>query len=285
MHKPSYSGRWGQRISLLVLGGLLIFALIPIVMMLSMSFRDSLMIYADFWGIPWPIKGSNYSSALISLLAPTLRTLYICAASIAVILLIASLSAYAFARLSFVGKQLLFGMVVFMMAVPKVLQLTPNFIMADMLGLRNTYIGLQLFYIGGGVLFAIFLLRAFFAGLPEEMFEAARVEGATEVRCVMSIAVPLARPIMITIALMTFISIYNDLIWPMLMINGKTMQTLAMALNAFTPQSGSEGEQLSRPDLGILAAGYVFSSIPAFIVFMFGMKYFVQGLTSGAVKA
>jgi ABC-type glycerol-3-phosphate transport system permease component len=235
--------------------------------------------------MPWPIKWGNYSSAVLQLIMPSLRSVFICVASIGAILLLAAFSGYTFARLRFPGKSFLFLIVVMMMTVPSVLKLTPNFILAEWMHLRNTYWGLILFYIGGGLLLAIFLIRSFFESLPEEMFESARIEGAGEYTCVWKLAVPLARPIMITIAILTFLNIYNDLIWPMLMLNSPKLHTLAMALQSFAPKSGAEGAEISRPDLGVMTAGYAFSSIPLLLLFMFGMKHFIAGLTSGAVKS
>ncbi|MCQ6560243.1 carbohydrate ABC transporter permease [Paenibacillus mendelii] len=264
---------------------ILILSFVPIIMMLSMSLRDSLMIYGDFWGMPWPPKISNYSFALIDLMAPILRTLYLCVVSIVGIMLFATLSGYAFARLKFVGRNMMFWIIVMLMTVPGVLLLTPNFVLADWLHLKNSLEGLAVFYIGGGQLFAIFLLRTFFTSQPEEMFEAARVEGASEFRCVWSIALPLARPILITIAIMNFLSIYNDLIWPMLMISTPNLQTISMALANYAPDAGNSIGKISRPDLGIITSGYVFASIPLLLMFMVGMRYFIEGLTSGSIKA
>ncbi|MBP1988596.1 carbohydrate ABC transporter permease [Paenibacillus eucommiae] len=264
---------------------LLLLSFIPIFMMISMSLRDSLMIYGDFWSLPWPPKWENYSFALIDLTVPILRTIYLCVISIVGIMIFATLSGYAFARLTFVGRNMLFFIVVLMMTVPGVLLLTPNFILADFLHLKNSLEGLAVFYIGGGQLFAIFLLSTFFQSQPEEMFEAARMEGASEFRCVWAIAIPLARPILITIGIMNFLSIYNDLIWPILLISTPNLQTISMALANYAPNAGNAVGQMSRPDLGIITSGYAFASIPLLFLFTFGMRYFIEGLTSGSVKA
>lgn len=272
-------------VSYTLLAVLLILSFIPIFMMLSMSFRDSLQIYGDFWGMPWPPKIGNYSFALLDLMAPILRTIYLCLLSIAGIMLFSTLSGYAFARLTFVGRSLMYWGIVMLMTVPGVLLLTPNFVLAEWLHVKNSLEGLAVFYIGGGQLFAIFLLSTFFQSQPEEMFEAARMEGASEFRCVWAIALPLARPILITIAIMNFLSIYNDLIWPMLMISTPNLQTISMALASYAPDGGNGVGKISRPDLGIITSGYVFASIPLLVMFSLGMRYFIEGLTSGSIKA
>ncbi|GBG05968.1 carbohydrate ABC transporter permease [Paenibacillus agaridevorans] len=276
---------WISMMSYSVLGLLLVTSVVPIVMMLMMSLRDTLDIYGDFWGVPLRPKWQNYSSAMLALIEPMIRSLFLCFTSIFGVLALAAFCGYAFARLKFWGKGFLFFLIVMMMTLPKVLQLTPNFLLADWMQLRNTYTGLIAFYIGGGLLFAVFLLRSFFRSISEELFEAARMEGSSEYICVVKIALPLAKPIFVTIAIMTFLGIYNDLIWPMLMISSPKLQTLAMALQSFAPKAGGDAGDISNPDLGVITSGYVFASIPLLIVFLFGMKYYVEGLTSGAVKS
>jgi ABC-type glycerol-3-phosphate transport system permease component len=269
-------------ISILVLLILLAFSFVPVWMMLTMSLKDSLTIFGDFWAPPIPPVWSNYSVALLRLLPATVRTLYISIVSVIGITLFSCLAAYAFARLKFFGKEVLFFLIVFIFLVPGVLTLTPSFILANQLGLRNKLEGLILFYIAGGQVFSIFLLRAFFQSQPEEIFEAARMDGASELRMIWSIAVPLARPILITLAILNFLAIYNDFLWPLLMLPSTELHTLTIALQAFNPPN----ERLpGRPELGIITAAYVFASIPILLVFTFGMRYYIEGLTSGAIKS
>jgi ABC-type glycerol-3-phosphate transport system permease component len=269
-------------ISITVLLILLAFSFVPVWMMLTMSLKDSLTIFGDFWAPPIPPMWSNYSVALLRLLPATVRTLYISIVSVIGITLFSCLAAYAFARLKFFGKEVLFFLIVFIFLVPGVLTLTPSFILANQLGLRNKLEGLILFYIAGGQVFSIFLLRAFFQSQPEEIFEAARMDGASELRMIWSIAVPLARPILITLAILNFLAIYNDFLWPLLMLPSTELHTLTIALQAFNPPN----ERLpGRPELGIITAAYVFASIPILLVFTFGMRYYIEGLTSGAIKS
>jgi ABC-type glycerol-3-phosphate transport system permease component len=267
-----------------ILSLLLFLSAVPIVLMLTMSVRNSVLIYADFWGLPWPLYLQNYSSALVLLVAPLARTLSAYVVSMAGILVFGTVAAYVFARLQFPGRALLFHLVLVIMMIPGTILLTPQFILANQLGLRDSLFGLMVFYIAGGQPFAIFLLRAFFQSQPGEMFEAARVDGASELRSLWSIAIPLAWPIIITLAILNFTSIYNDLIWPMLMLTTPSKQTLILALQAYNPGGGADVIS-ALPDIGGQAAGYTFASLPQLIVFIFGMRYFIQGLTSGALKA
>lgn len=257
-------------------------AFVPLLVMLFMSMRDTVSIYTRFWAFPWPPKVANYARAVTDLWAPAVRTVLLAGGSILGIQLFAATASYGFARIRFPGKEVLFYLVIILMMIPGVLVLTPNFILASRLGLRDSLAGLGVFYIAGGQVFAIFLLRAFFQEQPEELFESARLDGAGELRCLRSIGLPLSVPILITLGIMEFLSIYDDLLWPLLMVSTKSKETIIMALQHYNPIIDIV---VSTPDLGAQTAGYVFASIPLLFVFIFGMKYYVQGITSGALKA
>ena len=279
--------RWSSPWTALQLGVLITllgFSLIPIWLMVSMSLRPTIRIYADFWGVPWPVYLDNYTSALVFLVAPMGRTLGVYALSIIGMLALAAPAAYAFARLRLPGRGLLFSLVLMIILIPGTILLVPRFILANQLGLRDSLVGLIVFYIAGGQPFAIFLLTSFFRSQPAEMFEAARIDGASELKALLSIAIPLSWPIIITLAILNFVGIYNDLIWPTLMLSSPDIQTLTLALQRYNP-GGGPVQTSALPDVGGQAAGYVFASIPQLIVFLLGMRYYIQGLTSGAVKA
>lgn len=265
----------------LLLGFLLFCSVFVILVMVAMSLRPTVLIYADFWALPWPPVMTNYQTAIFDLIPSMLRTLFISVVSILGVLIVACPSAYAFARMKFPGSGLLFYVVLAVMMIPGIILLTPHFILAQQLGLRGTLVGLIIFYIAGGQPFAIFLLSTFFRSQSEEIFEAARIDGATELISLLKIAIPLAWPILMTVAILNFLGIYDDFIWPRLMLP-QSMETLVLALERYNPQIG---EYSSRPELGPQSAGYVFASLPQLLIFVFAMKYFIQGLTSGAVKA
>ncbi|WP_020580430.1 ABC transporter permease subunit [Actinopolymorpha alba] len=219
--------------------------------------------------------------ALLSLLPALWRTLVVSVVSIVGIVTVSTLASYAFARISFPGREVLYHVVLAVMTIPGIILLTPHFVLANQLGMVGSLWGLIAFYIAGGLPFGIFLITTFFRSQPGEMFEAARVDGASELQTMIRIALPLAIPIVVTVAMMNFLSIYGDFIWPTLIVS-KDNETLLMALQAFNPQVD---QFANRPDFGVQAAGYAFATLPQLIVFTLGMKYFVAGVTSGAVKA
>jgi ABC-type glycerol-3-phosphate transport system permease component len=250
-------------------------------LMISLSFRRSILIYVDFWAWPWPIYWENYQTAMLDLIPSAVRTLVVTGASILGILVVSSLAAYAFSRIRFPGREFCFYAVLSVMMIPGVILLTPHFILANDLNLRGSLWGLVLFYVAGGLPFGIFLITTFFRSQPAEIFEAARIDGASEWQSLIRIALPLAFPILVTVAIMNFVSIYSDFIWPCLMLQ-QDQQTIMLALEEYNPVSN---EFSSRPDLGKQTAGFIVATIPQLVVFSVGMKYFIKGVTSGAVKA
>jgi len=263
-------------LSLLVL---LTFALV--ILMISLSLRPTVLIYANFWDWPWPPTTINYQTAVLDLIPSMLRTLAVTLTSILAILAFACPASYAFARMECAGGKWIFFLILAVMMVPGVILLTPHFILANQLHLRGSLFGLGIFYVAGGLPFAIFLITVFFRAQPVEVFEAARIDGANDIRSLIGIALPLSWPILVTVAIMNFLSIYSDFIWPSLMLS-RSQQTLMLALEQYNPQIN---EFVSYPDIGMQTAGYVFATIPQLILFVFGMKYFIQGVSSGAVKA
>ncbi|MDQ3656058.1 MAG: carbohydrate ABC transporter permease [Chloroflexota bacterium] len=250
-------------------------------LMISLSLRRSIMIYIEFWSWPWPLYWDNYQTAMADLIPSAIRTLIVTGVSILGILVISSLAAYAFSRIQFPGREILFYLVLSVMMIPGVILLTPHFILANDLSLRGSLWGLVIFYVAGGLPFGIFLITTFFRSQPAEIFEAARIDGASEWQSLIRIALPLAFPILVTVAIMNFVSIYSDFIWPSLMLP-QDKETIMLALERYNPVSN---EFSTRPDLGKQTAGYIVATLPQLIVFSVGMKYFIKGVTSGAVKA
>lgn len=251
------------------------------VLMISLSLRRSILIYLQFWDWPWPLYWGNYETAFVDLIPSAIRTLAVTGSSILGILIVSSLASYAFARIKFPGREFVFYLTLAVMMIPGVILLTPHFILASNLGLRGSLWGLVVFYVAGGLPFGIFLITTYFRSQPAEIFEAAKIDGASEWQSLTRIALPLAFPILVTVAIMNFVSIYSDFIWPTLMLR-QHQQTIMLALEQYNPASS---EFTSRPDIGKQTAGYIVATLPQLIVFSFGMKYFIKGVTSGAVKA
>jgi ABC-type glycerol-3-phosphate transport system permease component len=132
-------------------------------------------------------------------------------------------------------------------------------------------------YVTGGQVIGIFLCRTFFETLPKSLFEAARIDGASEFQVYLRIALPTSLPILATLAILNFVGVYNDYIWPNVVISDSKLQTFAVGVTKF----GAEGNL----EYGPLLAGYLIGAIPLIVVFACGMRYYVEGLTRGGLKA
>ncbi len=261
----------------LILAAILTFY--PFIFMVITSFKASIDFQHNFWGLPHWIQLSNYSDAWTRISGYVINSLIVSTTSAAGVLIIGSISAFVFARFRFPGREVLFLMLLALLMIPGILTLVPAFLLVKTLGLMNTYGALVLPYIAGGQIFAIFIMRSFFASLPEELFESARIDGANTLRLYTGICLPLSKPILVTIAIMNVLSTWNDYIWPLVTIPDGRRWTISVGIVSFGSQ------YLGTESWGPMYAGYVLASIPLLILFMFTMRYFIAGLTSGAIKA
>jgi len=203
-------------------------------------------------------------------------------------LLLCSMAAYAFARLVFRGRDVLFVLVLGTMMIPAQVTMVPVFIMLkrcplvggnDWLGLGghgllNTYPGLVLPAAVGG--FGIFLLRQFFMTLPRELEDAARIDGCSEVGIYWRIILPLSKPALATLGIFTFTAAWNEFLWPLLITSKDSMRTLQLGLQVF------QSQYTTRWDL--LMAGTVVVTIPVLIIFLAGQRYFTRGIAMSGIK-
>lgn len=271
---------------------LLAITLLPFYMTVIMSQKTSGEIINNFWDWPKKLHLDYYLTAFKRISSYIMNSLIIVIASVTVIVFLSSLGGYVFGRMDFGGKNLLFALIISLMMIPGILTLIPSFLWMKEFpfvggnnwlgtggsGFLNSRLVLILPYITGGQIFGIFLCRTFFQTLPESLFEAARLDGASEFQVYWRIAVPLSLPILATLAIMNFVGIYNDYIWPLVTISSSELQVFSVGVIDLT------AEYLAiRP--GVVMAGYLIGSIPLVILFMFGMKYYIEGLTKGAIKA
>jgi ABC-type glycerol-3-phosphate transport system permease component len=256
----------------------LVLTFVPLAIMVTMSFRNNGQIYANFWSLPDPWLLSNYVQGFTSVIHYAVNSVADSLASVALIVVLSSLSGYVFARHRFPGKEVLYLLILGLLMIPGILTLIPAFVLTHQIGIWNTPLALILPWTAGGQVLGIFLCRSFIASLPEELFEAGRIDGASEFQLWYKVAVPLSWPILMTIAILSMVGNYNDFIWPLLVISSDSLQVISVGLTQFTTAHGVT-------DYGPQMAAYVVASVPLLIVFLFGMKYFIQGITSGAIKA
>lgn len=189
-------------------------------------------------------------------------------------LLFDSMAAYAFARLSFNGRNQLFVLVLAALMIPVQVTMIPLFIMLNDWGWINTFYGLIVPRATNA--FGIFMLRQFFIGLPKELDEAARIDGCSEFRLYWQMILPLAKPAIASLAVFHLMYNWNDLMWPLIMTSSQEMRTLPAGLALFMGQHVVE--------YGILTAGAAITTAPLVIAFLSAQKYFIQGVAFTGLK-
>lgn len=269
---------FSQFLILLSLIVLLALTLVPIILMLFFSLKDNGQIYGRFWGLPNPVRWENYSQGFQAMVGYITNTLTYSSVSVVGVVFLSSLSGYVFARMRFPFKDAIYLLILALLMIPGVLTLIPSFVWVRQLGLTNTPWALILPWTSGGQVFGILLCRSFFSTLPQELFDSAKIDGANALQLYYRIALPLSWPIIITLAIMHLVGTYNDYIWPLLNISSTEMQVVSVGLTQFTSQYGIT-------DWGPRMAAYAIATVPLLVLFAFGMRYYIRGITSGAVKA
>ncbi len=188
--------------------------------------------------------------------------------------LVNSMAGYAFAKFHFRGRDATFRGLIASMVIPGQVTMLPLFLMLKKMGLINTYPGIII--PGIASIFGIFLIRQFVQSIPDSLLEAARMDGAGEFRIYRSIILPLCKPVLITLAIFTFMGTWNDFLWPLIVMTDDSMYTLPVAL------AGLSGEHVQ--DTELMMAGSVLTVVPVLLLFAVMQKYYIRGILAGGVK-
>lgn len=221
--------------------------------------------WAEAWSFPnarWPRSFAN------TILVATAVTLGTIVSSV--------LAAYAFARMRFRGRGLLFSIFLLTIFIPNEATLIPNFVLMSRryLGWYDTYTAQIVPFLAS--VFSIFLLRQFFLGVPKELQEAARLDGAGHLRFLWSIALPLVRPALITVALVNFLASWNAFLWPLLVTSSPDMRPIQVALLPFSSEAGTQYH--------LLMAGASFVILPTVAVYLVAQRYFIEGVARSGIR-
>ncbi|TCL92507.1 carbohydrate ABC transporter membrane protein 2 (CUT1 family) [Rhizobium sp. PP-WC-2G-219] len=191
-------------------------------------------------------------------------------------LFISAMAAYALAKIEFAGRKILLLAILFGTMIPFQVMLAPLFTLVNSLHLIDTYPGVILPYLAFGIPYQVFILQSFFRGIPKELSEAARIDGASHFTIFRRIFLPVSLPVLAALLILDFVSTWNEFAMALVLLQDRDMWTLPLGLSAFQGQ-------FSR-DYGQLNAAIVMTVLPAAIVYLIFQRYFVSGLTSGAVK-
>lgn len=217
--------------------------------------------FVDIW-TRIPLGRFIYNTAKLSVVVTILQ------------LLTSSFAAYAFSKLQFKGKNILFLGYIATIAIPWQAYMVPQFIMMRSLGLNNTHLSIILLQAFSA--FGVFLMRQFYQGVPDELCEAARIDGLSEYGIWARIMLPLSKPALSTLTIFTFVNTWNDFLGPMIYLTKTELKTIQIGLRMFISQYSAE--------YGLIMAASVVSIIPVVIVFLALQKYFVQGVAASGVK-
>jgi multiple sugar transport system permease protein len=182
---------------------------------------------------------------------------------------------YALAKIRFPGRRFVFLLVLGTLMVPGMVTFVPQFVLVSNLGLTNTYAGLVLPFLAGP--FGVFLMRQYLLSIPDDLIEAARVDGAGEFRIFWRVVLPLCRPALATLGILTFLASWNNFLWPLVVATTEDKYTLPVALALY-----SVGQ--NRIDYGLLLAGAVVVVLPALIVFLILQRHFLRGIATTGLK-
>ena len=300
-----------------VLIGTALLTLLPFAFVVNNVFRSNTEFYHDFFSIPEAFKGlvrsaltgsdetmevvddegrtSKVSRAEAAghylnrvargptmawevLRAYVVNSLVVSTLTAAGVCILGSSTAYILSRYRFMGSRGVFMMFLATMMFPGVLTLVPSFMLVKSMGLLNTYWAMILPYIAGGQVFAIFVFRSFFKGLPEDLFESARIDGAGHLGLYFNIILPLSKPVFSVVIIMNILGTWNNFLWPFITNTDGTHHVIASGL--YTMATSQHNQNFST-----MYAAYAISSIPLLILFVYATRPFIQGMTTGAFKA
>ena len=252
--------------------------LFPVFWMLSSSLKTQEQVFSKMTLLPETWNWSNYVTAFVKADFGQyfLNSLFYTVVGVFFVVFIASLAAYAFARLDFWGKNILFYMLIATLLIPIPGVFVPLYLLLKSLGLLDSRIGLLLCYVSNGLAFAIFLLKGFFDDLPKEIEEAALIDGCSRFGIYWRIAVPLAKPALATIVIMNSLSIWNEFLLALVVLQDKAKMPIQRGLMVF------QGTFIT--DYPLLMACLTIATIPIVIVYLLMQKHIVKGIAAGAIK-
>jgi ABC-type glycerol-3-phosphate transport system permease component len=272
------SGRLNDLLSGLILGIAGFITFIPVTLLIEFAFKSRQQMADARWLPTLPLHFENFGRAWEVMAPGLLNSVIYVIGSVGIGLTCCTLTAYVFARYKFPGKKFLYRAILALMMIPGVLTLITSFVVVVRLKLNNTFWGVWLPLASTMQTFEVLVLRASFESLPEELFEAGRLDGARESWMLWKIAIPLSKPILLTLIVLQINNIWNEYLWPMMVISDPDYHPAVLSVMHLTSIMTAVREY------GAQYAGYLMLGIPILVLFMFTSRAFIRGLTSGAIK-
>jgi ABC-type glycerol-3-phosphate transport system permease component len=254
----------------------LAFAFLPLYLMLIVSLKSNTQFYQAPAQLTAPYHFENWTESWNRIMPTVANSIFISIAATSLTLMFAVCAAYFFARQKMPMSTFLWNAILVLMMMPMIANLMPLFILLRDMSLLNTLTALIIVGASAGQVFSIFVLRSFVADIPQDLFEAADIDGANHFQQIRTIVLPLAAPILGTVGVMQFIALWNDFVLPLIVIRDHAQLPVMVELLRLS------GEYIKY--WGPMMAGYTIASIPVVILFVFSMRLFIRGLTEGAIK-
>jgi multiple sugar transport system permease protein len=272
---------WALTVALLALA---VLWLAPIAWVVATSLKpaENIIRLPPEW-IPWPVTGAHYHEVLLGSSRTArigrafVNSLVVSIGSVVVVLGTSALAAYPLARMRFPGRDLIFALLVGSLMIPNAVLLVPQYVLTQQLGWLSTYQGLIVPEAAMLFAFGVFLLRQFFLGMPRELEDAARIDGAGPWQVFWRIIVPLSQPVLAALAIFAFRSAWNDFLWPLIAVNRPEMFPLPVALALLRSAYSSES-------YGPIMAGAALSAVPLLVVFVVANRRIVEGVRLSGLK-
>ena len=263
----------------LVLGVVALLVVLPLFWMLSTSLKPKAQWFTrEIHWLPITFTLDNYRALFANSSTPIVRwffnSLFVASATTVLVLSVDALAAYAYARLEFRGRRALYALLLATLFLPGIMFLIPNFLTVFRLGLLNNYLGVILPGLAG--VFGVFFLRQFFESIPKTLEEAAEIDGASTFQIFTRIVLPLSKPALATLGILTFLGSWNDFLWPLLILRDRALQTLPPGLRTLQGAYTSE--------YGLMMAGAVVVAVPVLILYLFLQRYIVESVASTGLK-
>ena len=261
---------------LLLLAGAAVFAY-PFLWMIAGSLKPELEINRlDLWSSHFTLSGYRQVVTKMPIGRAFLNSLFVSLSVTASVVFLGSMAGYALAKLRFRGNNLIYLLILFTMMIPFQITLIPQYVLMVKLGWTDTYFSLIVPGMMTG--FSIVLFRQFFMGIPEALIDAARIDGCSDLRILFRIIWPLSRPVIITVAILTFMASWNDVLWPLIVIRERSLMTMPQLVTIFT--IGGEAES----QLGALLAAATMLALPVVLAYAFFQRYFIESFASSGLK-
>ena len=254
------------------------FAVIPLLQVFLNSFRTDMAVKSNPIGLPDTLVFNNYPETwkIGGYATAYINSIFIASVVIILVIVLVGLCGYALSKMHFAGREFIIGYFFVALSLPSFLYIVPDYYVMNKLGLTNSYIGIILLYTAIELPFNMLLLRTFLMSIPRELEEAGKIDGCSELMVLIRITIPIAKPIFLTIALLTFVRVWNEFLWANTFLVADNLKTVATRYVRFVGEFSSNMVRIYTASVITVA--------PVILLYLIFSRRFIEGMTSGSVK-